>query len=58
MLSTLKTRIMAEHSKGARGSTHDKHTNRDKKVSKQEKSKNGNYSQGGSPKGRHNRDKK
>jgi len=48
---------MAEHKKNARPSNYDKHTNRDKKVTKQEKSKNGNYAQGGSPKGRHNRNK-
>jgi hypothetical protein len=34
---------MAEHTKGARKSTHDKHTNRSKPVQEQKKTKNGNY---------------
>jgi len=47
---------MAEHRSNKKD--WDKHTNRDKPVSKQEKTKNGSYVKGGSPKGRHNRDKK
>ena len=49
--------IMAEHTKNARPSTYDKHTSRSKKLNKQEKVKNGSYTSGGSPKGRHRKDK-
>ncbi|MEI7557912.1 MAG: hypothetical protein WCJ45_03675 [bacterium] len=32
-----------EHKKNARGSTHDRHTDRDRAVKDQKKTKNGNY---------------
>lgn len=48
---------MAEHTKNARPSTYQKHTTRSKQLAKQSKVKNGSYVKGGSPKGRHNRNK-
>ena len=48
---------MAEHTKNARPSTYNKHTSRSKQLNKQTKVKSGNYVKGGSPKGRHRKDK-
>lgn len=55
--SIQKHKIMAEHKKNASPSKHDKHTNRDTKIGKQQKheSNGGSYKTGGSPKGRHNK---